>query len=294
MHNVQIVTDSSAHFTHPQIVGQYAITIVPNLITIAGRTYREGVDLSPDEAMRLLAHQTQAPVVQAPTEADFHAVFARLSRISQTIVSVHPSREMSPSWHRARNAAAQVAGQTKIAVIDSRSLSAGQAMLVRLAARAAEELDTLDDIERAVRGAAERIYATFYVENMNEFLTDNALISESHAILGGMLGVKPLFAIEDGHLRPMEKVRTRLQAVERLVEFAVEFTEIEDAVILQPKAHVTEATRMLQDRLALEFPGRHFPHAIYGPSLAALIGTDATGLVILEREYNEDDDFDDE
>jgi fatty acid-binding protein DegV len=105
-----------------------------------------------------------------------------------------------------------------------------------------------------------------------------------------MLQIKPFLAMEEGHLRPMEKVRTRVQAVERLVEFAVEFTEIEEAVILQPKAHVTEQTRMLQDRLAVEFPGRHFPHALYGPSLAALIGPDATGLVVLESEIDEDED----
>jgi fatty acid-binding protein DegV len=91
---------------------------------------------------------------------------------------------------------------------------------------------------------------------------------------------------------PMEKVRTRVQAIERLVEFAVEFTEIDDAVIVQHKPFLSEQTRMLQDRLTIEFPGRVFPHALYGPSLAALIGVDAMGLVVLERELDRiEDDF---
>jgi hypothetical protein len=42
----------------------------------------------------------------------------------------------------------------------------------------------------------------------------------------------------------------------------------------------------------VEFPGQYFPYALYGPSLAALIGAEATGVVILEKETEEiEDDF---
>ncbi|MBC8100589.1 MAG: hypothetical protein H7Y11_14195 [Armatimonadetes bacterium] len=39
---------------------------------------------------------------------------------------------------------------------------------------------------------------------------------------------------------------------------------------------------MLQERLGLMLPGREFPTSVYGASLAALIGADASGLVLLE------------
>jgi hypothetical protein len=87
-------------------------------------------------------------------------------------------------------------------------------------------------------------------------------------------------------------VKTRLQAVDRLVEFVVEFSDIEDVLILQHKSYITEQTRMVQDRLAVDFPGQYFPHTLYNPSLAGLIGVDATGIVVLESEIEElDDDF---
>jgi len=108
-----------------------------------------------------------------------------------------------------------------------------------------------------------------------------------------MLNIKPVLTIEDGRLIAIEKVRTRLQAIERLVEFVIEFTEFEDMLIMQHRSGQTEQTRMLQDRLKLDFPDVHFPHAMYGASLAALIGTDATGLAVLENQNSHglDDEF---
>ncbi len=289
MPNYQIVTDSCAHFANPHFLQQRPITVVPNRITIAGRTYREGVDLSAEDAFRLMAHQPYAPRIQAPTEAEYLAVYTRLLRNCDGIISIHASREMFPGWQRAQAAATQLAGHAQIAVIDSQTISTAQAMLVRVAMQVFEDGGNVDDAERAVRGALEHVYSVYYCESM-DFLMQNKIMPPSQTILGAMLSLKPCLTIEDGRLKAMEKVRTRIQAIERLVEFVVEFTELEDAVILQHKPYMSEQTRMLQDRLAIEFPGRHFPYAAYGPSLAALIGTDATGLVVLETELEEDED----
>jgi fatty acid-binding protein DegV len=117
-------------------------------------------------------------------------------------------------------------------------------------------------------------------------------MTSSHTILSALLGIKPFIGVEHGRLALIEKVRTRAQAIDRLVEFVVEFAEIEDVVILQHKTYMSEQTRMVQDRLAVEFPGQYFPYSLYGPSMASLIGADATGLVVLERETDSiEDDF---
>lgn len=287
MPNIHVVTDSFAHFFGAQ---HLPISIIPNRIAVGGRTYREGIDLSAEDAIRLFAHQPYAPIIIPPTVSDYVEAYTRLIPSSSGIVSIHASREISPSWQNARAAAQQLLGHCPIEVIDSKTISAGQGMLVRLALRAIDQYNSIDEVVREVRGGAERIYSVFFVESM-EYLMQNKIMEPSHSILGTMLGIKPILTIEHGRLSAMEKVRTRVQAIERLVEFAVEFTEIEDAVIVQHKPFIAEQTRMLQDRLAVEFPGRAFPYTLYGPSLAALIGTDAIGLIVLEREFDgiEDD-----
>lgn len=288
MQNVYVVTDSSAHFASPHVAPN--VSIVPNVLTIAGKRYREGVDISTEEAMHLIGQQSSAPTVEPPSVADYLDVFGRLARDCDSIISIHASRELSGSWANAKAAAQQLMGHCKMMVIDSRTLSTAQGLLARLALRAISEQPTFDDVVRVVRGAVERLYSVYYVESV-DFLMQGGILAPSHSVLSMLLNIKPVLTLEEGRLVPMEKVRSRAQGIERIVEFAAEFIDIEDALIVQPKAGVTEGSRQLHERLGAEFPNRHFLQAVYGASLAALIGTDATGLVILERE--EDGTLDD-
>jgi DegV family protein with EDD domain len=201
---------------------------------------------------------------------------------------------MHQTWQNAKSATQLLLGRCDIAVIDSQTTSIGLALLVEAAAKLAEEITSLDEVVRAVRAMTARIYSIFFVETL-DYLRRGGLISESQAILGGMLGIKPFLTIEEGVLIPMEKVRTRPQAVDKLVEFVTEFAAVDHLVILQNTLHATDQTRMLQERLALEFSARPFPVAVYKPSLGTYIGTDATGIFVFESEIeDEDDDQDDD
>lgn len=289
MPNIQIVTDSCANLALLQLLHQHPVTVVPNKISFGGKTYREGVDLSPEDGLRLIANQPFAPMVAPPSEAEYYEVYRRLSQSCDAIVSIHASQAIFTSWAQAQAAARRMVGQCPVAVIDSQNLCAGQAMLVKVAAQAISAGETLDEVVRLVRGAVDRIYALYYVESVS-YLQQNRLMSASHTLLGVMLGIKPFIALEHGRLVLVEKVRTRAQAVDQLFEFAAEFSDLEDVVILQPKSQLTEQTRMLQDRLAAEFPERYFPYSVYNPSLAALLGADAVGVVVLEAEIEMDTD----
>lgn len=292
MPNIYVVTDSSARFANSHYVQQHRVSVVPNKISIAGKDYREGIDLTPEEAIRLMANLSFAPKIVPATTTEYVEVYKRLARTADGIISIHASRELYSGWHNARAAARQLAGSCHIEVIDSHTICAAQAMLVRVAIDTIQSGAELDDVIKTVRGAIERIYSMYYVESIG-YLLQNKVMSGSHTILGTLLGIKPFLTVEEGELRVVEKVRTRTQAVERLVEFVTEFEDVQDAVILQNKTHMTEQTRMLQDRLALEFPGRHFPYTVYGASMGVLIGADATGVVVLEgeTEIEFDDDF---
>jgi fatty acid-binding protein DegV len=156
-------------------------------------------------------------------------------------------------------------------------------MLVENAVRLLDQETSFEPLVRRVRSSIERIYAIYYTET-TEFLFHSRILNPSHGILGAMLGIKPFLSLENGIITPIEKVRSRSQAVDRLVEFSIEFENIEQAVIVQSRSTPTETTRMLQERLAVEFPGRDFPVTVVAASMAALIGPEVYGLVILESE----------
>jgi DegV family protein with EDD domain len=283
MANIHVVTDSGARFSNPRLLSQYPLTVLPYKLDIGGKLYREDIDITGEEAMRLIKSQNTPPKLIPPSEEEYAELYANLSRSYEGIISVHSSRELSQSWYNARNAAQRMGDACEVIAIDSRTICAGQGMLVRVAGQAALDNLPFEEAVQLVRDAVDRVYSVYYVESL-EYLFANELMAESRAILGTMLNIKPFLGIEDGKLVVNEKVRSRAQAIDRMVEFLVEFDDLDDAMIVQNRGHITEQARLLQDRLSLEFPGRHFPYTMYGMALAVLIGGEATGVVVLESE----------
>lgn len=281
MGKVRIVTDSSAHFPNPEIVDHYGIEVVPLTIELGSQSFREGIDIDPDSFFRLVSHGSPAATLAAPPVDMFAELYRQLNRETDQILSLHISRQMSQTWEHARVASKTLLGRCEIVALDSMTTSVGLALLVETAAQAAESGADLDEIVRMIRAMLPHIYSVFYVESLN-YLRYNGLLSEAQSILGTMLDIKPFLTIEEGELIPMEKVRTQTQAIDKLVEFVAEFSALDRLVILQNAPYPTDRTRQLQDRLAAEFPGRHFPVMMYGPSLVTMIGPDGMGVVVHE------------
>jgi len=97
------------------------------------------------------------------------------------------------------------------------------------------------------------------------------------------LNIHPFLVIEDGEIIPLEKSRTPEKAVDKLVEFASEFTRVKELVIFQSVGEEpTAEAESLQGRLEQVISARDFPTISYDPILASHIGPDGLGLVIYE------------
>lgn len=287
---IRIVTDSSAQFLDPTIIQRHGITVVPLVLRLGVDSFREGVDIRNEAFLdRVSKNRNLTPVVTAPGVDQFTDIYTRLGHETDRILSIHMTRTMLPVWQNAKTAADSLLGRCEIVALDSQTTSVGLALLVEAAATLSTETDSLDDVVRAVRKLIPRIYAIFCVETL-DYLRRGGLLSESQAILGAMLGIKPFLTIEEGDLIAMEKVRTRGQIIDKFVEFVTEFASVDNLVILQNSIHPTDLTRQLQERLIQEFSARSFPVSIYSPSLCTFIGPDAMGVIILEGD--EPDDFD--
>jgi DegV family protein with EDD domain len=286
--SVRIVTDSSAQFLNPTFIRQHDIAVVPVSIRFGNEVLREGVDLDTEGFFhRILTEGRPAPVLEAPSVEDYQRVIIDLERTADHIIVLPMASGLSASYGNALAAADTLRGRSEITVIDSMTTSVGLAFLVETAVHAAETASSLENVVRSVRGAVPRIYSVFYVETLDYLFRAN-LIGEAQAILGRILGIKPFLTIEDGELVTMEKVRTRLQAVDKLLEFVMEFAAIQQLVIVQNTPQVTEQTRLILDRLALEFNGREFPVVMYGPTVGTHLGPDGVGIIIFEADEDEE------
>jgi DegV family protein with EDD domain len=177
------------------------------------------------------------------------------------------------------SAAGAFLGRQRIVVLDTATTSVGLGMIVEAAAKAAIEGAPQAEIVRIVRGMIPHMYAMFFSDTL-EYLEAWGRLGAAQALLGTMLDLKPLATMEDGDLLPIEKVRNYSRAVDKLYDFIIEFSHIEQMYILQHGFEV-EAAQLLE-RLELVFPKREFPVIGYPPSLAVHIGPKAIGVMVYE------------
>jgi DegV family protein with EDD domain len=282
---VHIVTDSAAAIS-PAEAERLGVTVVPLTVRIGNQDYEDGSELDHEELLLRMARERVRPQIVGPTADQFRKLYSHLTRQTNQIISLHSSAALSLVWRQAYTASREFLGRCDIAVMDSETLSLGLDILVREAARLAHESLPLAEIQRQIRGLIRRIYIVLITDTL-DYLEHSRLISPAQAILGTMLGIKPFLAIEEGRIIPMEKVRSRERAIDKLAEFANEFSDIEQVAILQNTPYPTEETKMLAERLELIAPGREHPILLSCPLLASHIGPDGMGLVVYESEEKE-------
>jgi DegV family protein with EDD domain len=275
---VKVVTDSSAYL-EPEDIARLGISVVPIRVHLEGKTYREGVDITPQEFLRLLSTTRALPTTSAPSVQEFTDLYLRLGKQTDQILSIHVSSKLEGVYAAALAASTGLLVRSRIVVIDSLSVSLGLGILVKAAAEAAAAGRSLEEIVRMVRGMIPHLYAVFFIESLG-YLLRSKRISVPQTVLGTMFNIKPLLSVDEGELIPLEKVRTRERAVDKLYEFITEFSHVEQMAIVQ--ANFDKDTATLLERLELTYPEREHPVITYPPSLAAHLGPSAMGVVVYE------------
>jgi DegV family protein with EDD domain len=202
-----------------------------------------------------------------------------LARVTDQVVSIHLSSKLSDTLQVAQQALEPSQGRCRIVPFDSTLVSAGLGLTALSAAQAAEDGADIEEIIRLLRGIVPHIYVIFFVEKL-EYLERGGHLTTAQSILGSMLNVKPLLIVEDGEIEPLEKVRSRPRALERLGEFIAEFSNIERVTLLYGASR--REAEELQSRVRSLVPGKEVDLAMYGPAWATYIGPQAVGAMVYE------------
>lgn len=275
-----IVTDSTADLT-PEEIKEYGIHVVPMNIHFGPETFKDDSPFSRQRFFSKLSQSPIRPTTSSPTILEIREAYERVSRKADTIISIHISRKLSDTFRKAQLAAKRMLGRCHTHVIDSEVTSVGLGILVKHAAKMAQREEEPEEIIRTLRGMIDHIYVVFFVESL-DYLEQGGRIGKAQALLGTMLNIKPMLILEEGEIEPLEKVRTRVRAIDKLAEFVAEFGHIESLTIMHNQSP-EEELKHLMDRLEAVRRGKiKVSIARYGPILAAHIGPDAVGIVVYE------------
>ncbi|MFN3929908.1 MAG: DegV family protein [Thermoflexus sp.] len=276
---VRVLVDSAALLSTTDPPNDLLVRI-PLTVRVDHQTFREGIDELPPELWPP-ADRTKEFTLEVPTEEELQALYTRLASNTSAIIAVLHSGRLSPLAARARAAASAVMGRCPVYVIDTQTLGIGQGWIAETALHLAAQGQPVYEIVRLLRGMLSRIYTVFVTESL-EALERNRLLSKTQRILGTMLGIRPFLMMEDGALLPLEKARSTEKALEKLIEFAAEFSRAERVGVLYGPARTPQEAHAFAQRLQEAMQARELTVRPYGPSLAAWVGFDGLGVIIKE------------
>jgi len=192
---MQIVTDSGTDLwlSAEQRRG-VEVHVVPLVVTLAGQTYREGVDIEPGVFYERLAATDSLPVTSQPSAGDFAETYRRLAASDPEILSIHISSGLSGTANSARVGAAQVP-EADVTIVDTKTLSAAAGWQVEAAVRGVSAGWSKEQILALIARIA-AASNSLYTLNELKYLIHGGRISHMKGLIASLLNLKPLIGVE--------------------------------------------------------------------------------------------------
>jgi DegV family protein with EDD domain len=216
---VQIVTDSGTDLRlSPEQMGGLEVHVIPLIVTLEGRSYREAGDIHTDEFYRLLAATEALPVTSQPSAGSFAETYRRLAATDPDILSIHISSGLSGTVNAARVGASQ-APEANVTVVDTKTLSAAAGWQVEAALRGVKAGWSKEQI-LAMMARIGEASNTLFTLNELKYLIHGGRISHMKGLIASLLSIKPLIVVEKagGTYVQQGQVRTFKGAVKGLVD----------------------------------------------------------------------------
>ena len=220
MSKVAIVTDSTAYIPD-DLLKRYNISVAPQIVIWGDESYRDGVDILPAEFYKRLEKSKVMPTTSQVSILDMKAAFEGLVEQGFDVLGIFLSAKLSGTMQSAQQALEMLPRiADKISILDSTSTAMALGFHALAAAKAAQAGESLLECRKLAEEAQKHTGVLFTVDTL-EFLHRGGRIGGAQALMGTMLNIKPILELRDGRIEPVERVRTKSKATERMLDLVV-------------------------------------------------------------------------
>ena len=214
---VKVVTDSTSDLPI-NVAKELGIEIIPVFLVWEGKSYRDGIDIKPDEFYSRLAISNIMPTTSQPTHDDFLNLYTRLSAQSDGIVSIHISSKLSGTYGAALHASKSPGNRVPVEVIDSQLNTMGLGLVAMAAARLALAGANLKEVVKEARIAITQIRMLGIFDTL-KYVIAGGRIDRSVGRIASILNIKPLLTLRHGTVTLVGATRTYSKGIDKLAEF---------------------------------------------------------------------------
>ena len=279
---VSLVVDSAATLPD-QALASPNLHVAPMSLTLAGRTYLDGEDVSPSEFYRMLRRAPSPPTTSAPSPAAFLHAYRRAARGASSILCLTVAASVSAS-HDSATVAARLAADAlpgvDVRVLDSESAAGGQGLATLEALRAARAGAGLEKTACVALRAIARVRLLAFPDTLYYLWKSGRVPVVAHAG-SALVGVKPIFELYRGTVSTVARPRTLNRATRRLVELMRERAGEGPISACVMHADAEDAAQKLRAEVEAAFECEQMFVAQFAPVMGAHIGPGLLGVAFL-------------
>jgi DegV family protein with EDD domain len=269
---IHILTDSS-HYLDPTVIADLNLHVLPLSLHLAGQDRRERLEITTEGLFDALKDRSTGwPTTAAVSPGALHEAYDELTANGDEIVGVFMSRGTSVTVENAEAAAAQHPNRDRIHVVDSLVVSGALALTLRVLAQRRDEGMSAAELARVARAMGERMRVMFTVDTL-DYLHRGGRMKGSQALVGTLLGIKPVLWLNEGRIELWSRARGKKKALDAMLDETVKAMPAGEPVraLIFDAAAESEAQALgngLMERLPVE---KLYRNQI-GPVVAAHVG----------------------
>ena len=212
---IRIITDSSCDLPY-SIQEELGIDIIPMLISFGKEEYLDGRDMDALRFYELLRQSEELPKTTQITPPQFEDIIRSYVDSGDSVILMPISRELSGTYANACMACASFPDDN-VVVIDTLAVTFGLGLLIRIAAKLRDSGMAFDELTKKINDVKPRIKLFAVVGDLN-YLRLGGRLSSAGAVLGTLLGIKPIITVADGKVFDIDRVRGMRVGYNRILD----------------------------------------------------------------------------
>jgi DegV family protein with EDD domain len=257
---VAVITDSTCCLP-PELIKKYDISLVPIYIVYKGKSYRDGVDISPSEVYKIMRRKKDLPTTSTASAGDFLDAYRKASQKAKSILCITLTGLQSKTFEAAvvaKEQAREVIPNTSIEVMDSRAVAGALGFVALEAARSASQGAELERAVGAARNVIMNKVTLLAMVDTLYYLAKTGRIGRAAAWAGSILDMKPVLehVPSIGETMPVARPRTKTKAVELMLKIMAERVGNHRVHAIVHHADELEDAEKLKEKI-----GERFQHA---------------------------------
>jgi DegV family protein with EDD domain len=263
-------------------VQKYNLTIVPQVVIWGEEVYEDGISITPSEFYTRLQTDKIMPKTSQVSIVNMHKAFSTLIDQGYEVFGMFLSEKLSGTINSAVQGREQLgAAAEKVTIFDTYTTSMAMGFQVTAVARAAAEGASIADCKALAEKARESV-GVFLVVDTLEFLHRNGRIGGAQRFLGSALNLKPLLTVEGGRVEPVERVRSKNKAHDRMLEIVLEKCQGKSPVrVAGLHANAEDDAKAVLDRAIKALNPVESALSQVGPAVGANTGPGTVGLAYM-------------